>query len=182
VEEKDIEEAIKSGDCEVFIQIVEKYSKLLWVVVGGILSNVGTAEDIEECISDTYVNLWKSKKAFNHKKGSLKTLLTTIARRRALDRYRQLKKTVVIELDEDIASPDDDLFESITTKEMHSGLYNAIQTLNEPDKEILIRRYFFGEKPSIIADKTHLQVKEVENRLYQSKLKLRKQLIEKEII
>jgi len=161
---------------------VEAYNKLLWVVAGGILNSVGTVEDIEECVSDTYVNLWRNSKAFDPQKGSLKTYLATIAKRRALDKYRQLKRIVIVELDETISSPDDDLFEYIASRESYSELYNAIRTLNEPDKEILIRRYFFGEKPSGIADKTQLPVKEVENRLYQSKLKLRKQLSEKEAV
>jgi len=182
LEEKDLIKLIHSGDANAFIHVMQAYNKLLWVVVGGILNNVGTAEDIEECISDTYVNLWQNPKAFDANKGSLKTFIVVIAKRRALDRYRQLKKIVIVELDEAISSSDDDLFEYIASRELYSELYNAIRTLSEPNKEILIRRYFFNEKPSGIAKKIQLPVKEVENRLYQSKLKLRKQLYKEEAI
>jgi len=37
---------IQSEEQEVFSYMIETYSKLLWVVVGGILSSVGTAQDI----------------------------------------------------------------------------------------------------------------------------------------
>jgi len=58
--------------------------------------------------------------------------------------------------------------------EMHQELYTAIDSLNEPNREIVIRRYFFEEKPACIAKAISLPTKEIENRLYQSKLKMRK--------
>ena len=174
MEEKKLIKLIHTGNAEAFIHVIERYNKLLWVIVGGILNNVGTAEDIEECISDTYLSLWRNPKAYDPKKGSLKTFLAIIAKRRALDKYRQLKKIEIVELDEIINSSDDDLLNYITKQELYNELYTAIRTLNEPNKEILIRRYFFNEKPSIIASKIYLPVKEVENRLYQSKIKLRR--------
>jgi RNA polymerase sigma-70 factor (ECF subfamily) len=62
-------------------------------------------------------------------------------------------------------------------KEMYKELYAAIDSLTEPNKEIIMRRYFFEEKPARIAKTISLPVKEVENRLYQSKQKLRKELV-----
>jgi len=175
-------ERLNSGDPEAFINIMEVYNKLLWVVVGGVLNNVGSCEDIEECISDVYVTLWKNPKAYDAHKGSLKTFLAVMAKRKALDRYRQLTRAKIVELDEAVASSDDDLLEFIARKDLYNELYEAIRSLGEPDKEILIRRYFFNEKPSGIAGKTDIPVKEVENRLYQSKLRLRKLLGGKEAI
>lgn len=182
MDEEKLTQLFRSGDPELFIQIMETYNKLLWVVVGGVLNNVGTSEDIEECISDVYVSLWRNPKAYDPCKGSLKTFLAVVAKRKALDRYRQLTRTRIVELDEAVHSSDDDLLDYIAKRNLYSELYEAIRSLNEPDKEILIRRYFFDEKPSGIADKTLLPVKEVENRLYQSKLRLRKLLREKEVM
>jgi RNA polymerase sigma-70 factor (ECF subfamily) len=182
MEENKLIKLIHSGDAGAYIHIIEKCNKLLWVIVGGILNNVGTSEDVEECISDTYVSLWRNPKMFDPSKGNLKTYLAAVAKRKALDRYRQLKRIVIVELDEAITSSDDDLFEYIARQELYHELYEAIRTLDEPNKEILIRRYFFNEKPSGIADKTRLPLKEVENRLYQSKQKLRRILCEGGII
>jgi RNA polymerase sigma-70 factor (ECF subfamily) len=178
MEEEKLIKMIHSGDAQAYIHVIEKYNKLLWVIVGGILNNVGTSEDIEECISDTYLSLWRNPKMFDIRRGTLKTFLAVVAKSKALDRYRKLKKIVIVELDEAISSSDDDLFEHIARQELYSELYEAIRTLDEPNKEILIRRYFFNEKPSGIADKTHLPLREVENRLYQSKQKLRRILCE----
>jgi len=178
---------LQSGSREAFAQIMQAYNKLLWVIVGGILNNVGTAEDIEECISDAYVSLWRNPGAYDPTKGSLKTYVAAIAKNKALDRYRQLAKMRHIELIEadDIISGGQDqcMYESILKQDMYGNLYDAIQSLKEPDKEIVIRRYFFDEMPAGIAHRTSIPIKEVKNRLYQSKLKLKKILqIEEDIV
>jgi RNA polymerase sigma-70 factor (ECF subfamily) len=182
LDEAKLMDMIQSGNESALTYIIETYSKLLWIVVGGILNDVRTSEDIEECISDTYMSLWQKPKAYDPQKGSLKTFLAIIAKRRALDKYRLLIKTMNIEFDESITSSDDDLLEYIAKRDLYSELYEAIRTLDEPDKEILIRRYFFEEKPAAIANKTHIPIKEVKNRLYQSKLRLRKVLCESEAV
>lgn len=172
---------IINGDQEAFSYMIDTYNKLLWVIVGGILSNIGTTQDIEECISDVYIEVWKKPKTFIKQKGTLKNFLAVIAKRNALDRYRTLSKKKIVEIDEAVKASDDDLFAYIIDKEMYAELYDAISTLTEPNKEIIIRRYFFEEKPAHIAEKTSIPVKEVENRLYQSKLKLKTILTGKEI-
>ena len=165
-----------NGDQDAFSYMIDTYSKLLWVIVGGILGSIGTPQDIEECISDVYVHVWKNPGAYDSQKGSIKTFLAVIAKSKALDTYRKLSKSKIIRLDEAIKSTDDDLLDYIVDKEMCHELYAAIASLPEPNKEIVIRRYFFEEKPSRIAESISLPVKEVENRLYQSKQKLRKNL------
>ena len=172
---------IIDGDQEAFSYMIDTYNKLLWVIVGGILSNIGTSQDIEECISDVFIEVWKKPKAFNKKKGTLKNFLAVIAKSKALDRYRVLSKKKINEINEAIQSSDDDLLEYVIDKEMYAALYDAIDSLTEPNKEIIIRRYFFEEKTTCIAEKTSMPVKEVENRLYQSKQKLRNILTGKEI-
>ena len=161
---------------DAYLYLMDAYNKLLWVIVGGILGKVGTVQDIEECISDVFIQLWKNPQAFNQQKGTLKSYLAVIAKSRALNTYKKLTRVKIIELNEAIQSTDDDLFDYIVEKDMSQELYDAIQTLAEPNKEILMRRYFFDEKPRRIAESISMSIKEVENRLYQSKVKLRKKL------
>ena len=52
-------------------------------------------------------------------------------------------------------------------------LLEAVSTLEEPDRQILIRRYEYGQKPREIALALGLSVKQVNNRLYRAKRKLR---------
>ena len=134
----ELSEILFSGDRDGFFRIMEAYNKLLWVIVGGVLNNVGTSEEIEECISDVYVNLWRNPKAYDPRKGSLKTYIAVSAKSKALDRYRQLTRVKIVELDEAIHSSDDDLLDYIAERDLYNELYEAIRSLKEPDKEILI--------------------------------------------
>jgi len=169
-------EILQSGSREEFIHIMQAYNKLLWVIVGGVLSGVGSAEDMEECISDIYVALWRDPKSYDPQKGSLKTFIATIAKHRAIDKYRQLTKNRYVEFDDAVGATTGDLLDPIIKHDLYDSLYEAIGTLKEPDKEIVIRRYFFDEMPAGIAKRISIPVKEVKNRLYQSKLRLKKTL------
>lgn len=66
------------------------------------------------------------------------------------------------------------------TKESREKILEALDHLKEPDKEIIIRRYFFNERPKVISEKMSLPSKKIENKLYQGKLKLKTILINEE--
>ena len=167
----------------VFDYLMDNYNKLLWLVVGNILEKVGTAEDIEDCISEVYLKLMENPKGYDHKLGSIKSFLVRSGKNTAIDRYRQLAKSNVIMLSEEMFTQnrDDDVLETVIHTEGKTALLEAINLLKEPGKEILIRRYFFDEKPKEIARKMQLAVKDVENKLYQSKLKIKKHFEQTEV-
>ena len=180
--DKEISKKILKGDMSVFDYLMDNYNKLLWLVMGNILEKVGTAEDIEDCISDVYLRLIENPKAYDYKLGSIKSFLVKTGKNIAIDRYRQLAKSNVIELNEEIFSQNhEDILESVINTEDKTALLSAIDLLKEPGKEILIRRYFFEEKPKEIARKMQLSVKDVENKLYQSKLKIKKHFQHREV-
>ena len=36
-------------------ETIDKYSKLLWSIIGKVLNNIGSVQDIEECVADTFI-------------------------------------------------------------------------------------------------------------------------------
>ena len=63
--------------------------------------------------------------------------------------------------------------EALLAGERRAALDAAVDALAEPDREILLRRYYFGQKPREIAAALGLDKKQVDNRLYQTKRRLR---------
>ena len=63
--------------------------------------------------------------------------------------------------------------EALLAGERRAALNAAVDALAEPDREILLRRYYFGQKPREIAAALGLDKKQVDNRLYQTKRRLR---------
>ena len=168
-------DAIRNRDEAALEGVIDRYSRLLWSVASAVLSRAGTEQDIEECVADAFIYLWDHAEGFDPQKGKLKTWLSIIVRSKALDRYRSLQKDQTVPLDETVAQesgkPD-------STQENVPELSQAMWSLPEQDRDILIRRYYHRQKPKEIALALNLAVKQVDNSLYRSKQKLRRQLTE----
>jgi len=173
VTDEEIARKLLKKDLSVFDYIMDHYNKLLWIVIGNILEKAGTPEDIEDCISDVYLKLLENPKRYDYKKGSLKSFLVRVGKNVAVDKYRKLTKNNYIELNEQIHFQEEDTLQFIITKENKDKIFDALYSLKEPDKEIMIRRYFFDEKPKVISEKMLLNIKDIENKLYQGKIKLK---------
>ena len=159
-----------------FEKIVNKYSKLLWSVAVGVLEGIGNEQDAEECVADVFIDLWFDPKAFDSSRGSLRTWLCIKCRSKAIDRFRKIMAHITDELSAEIVSdmigPDD----RVIGKEDMSRLRNAVMGLEEPSKEIMLRRFFVGQKPAEISAAMDMPVRKVENVIYRSKEKLRNDL------
>ena len=155
---------------------IDKYSRLLWTVAAKILDGIGNEQDAEECVADVFVDLWKDPESFDPSRGSLKTFLCLKARSKAIDRFRKLSSHMVEALDETqipaVADPADELIDRNRIRE----LYEATGRLDEPEKEIIIRRFFIGQKPSQISKIMGLPVRKIENVIFRAKLRLREEL------
>ena len=176
--EKKLIDAIQNRDESAAAYVIDRYSRLLWSAAAPVLRNIGTAEDLEECVADAFVYLWEHPEKFDPVRGGLKSWLAMIARSRAIDRYRQLMKRQTISMEDVLLQtemiPDAPGLE----EETRTVLMQALEQLTEPDREILLRRYYFDQKPKEIAKATGLTVKQVENRLYRTKQRLRETLTE----
>lgn len=167
---------IKNRDEAAYIQIIEKYSRLMWKLAWEILND---AADVEDCISEVFYKLWKSPELLDPDKGSLKNYLAQMTRNTAIDFYRKRAREKTEVLDEGIRgdSHDDDVLHAIIQREDKDALYRILNTMNPRDRELLSRRYMDGQKPSQISAEMQLPLREVENRLYRMKGKIRKQML-----
>ena len=90
-----------------------------------------------------------------------------------LDRSREILRCRAVSLEEiELADPLG-VPEALLAGERRAALNAAVDALAEPDREILLRRYYFGQKPREIAAALGLDKKQVDNRLYQTKRRLR---------
>ena len=161
-------DAIKAGDEQEMQKIICRYSRLLWSIVGAVLSQVGTTEDMEECVADVFIDLWEHPQKYDESRGNLKAWLSVIARNKAIDRYRQKTKIQTIPLEEEMGAEPE--------MEKREGLRAALEGLTEEEREILLRRYVYQQKPKEMAVALALSVKQIENRLYRIKAKMRKRM------
>ena len=154
--------------------IIEKYSKLIWPIVSAVLKNVGTVQDVEETVADVFIDLWEDPSKFDPFRGSLKSWLCMVARCKAIDKYRAISKRGTVPLEGAMMVGRMGLQDALMQEETKRELVAAIQALADVERDVLIRRYYYEQKPKEIAKALDLSIKKVENHLYRAKKKLRK--------
>lgn len=168
---------IRNRKEDVMAKVVGQYSRLLWPIAAAILEGPGDERDVEECIADTFIYLWQNPEKFSPERGSLKTMLCIITRSRAIDRRRVLLRHQTVPLDDMTMWHKIGMQEEFLANETRRELIAAVKALEEPGREILVRRYYYEQKPKEIALALGLTVKQVDNNLYRAKRQLRQTLV-----
>ena len=133
--------AIKNRNEAAINEVITKYSKLLWAVAGAVLNNMGSTQDVEECVADTFIYLWEHPDKYDPQRGKLKTWLSIVARTQAVNRCREISKRNTISLENTDFIDQLGVVDNILEAETRKSLIAAVNALGEPDREILIRRY-----------------------------------------
>ena len=174
--EKQMLAGLSAGDERALDAAISSYSRLLWGIAHAVLHHVGTTQDMEECVADAFIQLWKSSASFSEYSGSVKSWLCVVAKSRAIDRYRKIVQKSEIALDEQIAMCGIEIVDQTLDAVLQRELIAAIQALGEPDREIIMRRFYYRQKPKEISLALDLPIRQVENRIFRAKQKLRAQL------
>ena len=162
-------------------QAIRQYGGLCKAIAVRILGNCHQ-QNIEECISDTFVKLWRAAYNIDLQKGTLKAYIASIARNTAISRLRHDKRIgELLPLEEISLQIELDLDSELARKQNGVIVRQMVSELPEPDREIFIRRYFYCEQIKEIALKVGLSSKTVENKLFRDRQKLKKLLLERGI-
>lgn len=119
-------------------ELIAKYNSYVRSIIGRVLLNCH--QDIEECVADTFISIWKNKESLNTS-GNIKGLLACIARNTAINRYKHMKKEQFLDIEcENLVAEDEieSLIENIYQDEVVNLMLNV---LKEHHKEIFIRRH-----------------------------------------
>lgn len=124
--DNEILDSIYENAVEGMTLLIDTYADLVYKVVYEVLSDVGSQEDIEECISDTFIAFFDNIDDVDSERGSIKGVLGIIARRRAIN----LRYTL---------NPDDEsAFDEYTAEEMSEKLENEEVLKSEGLSDIII--------------------------------------------
>lgn len=107
---------------------------------------LGDRQEAEDALQDVYVSVWRRAGSFDRERASPITWLATLARNRAIDRLRALKRggaKVPVMAAADVADPADDALAKLQSSEERQRLASCIGEL-EGRSAAAIRSAFFG--------------------------------------
>lgn len=160
--------------------LYDQYIGLLYYIVKHKIGEVGTNEDVEECVSNILYQFYEQRTRVDLSKGTIKAYLCVMANRMAIDTYRKLMRVACQQYNtEESIEPKlegeigNDMINSVIVKEERMQLYEHINRLREPDREIMLRKYYLGQKTKEIAEVLHLKENTVDQRVSRTLRKLR---------
>lgn len=110
---------------------------------------VGNEHDSEDVVSDVFVKVFNGLSDFDENKASLSTWIFTITRNAVIDYFRASKR--LCELPEELYS-EDDTEQNIINAEMLERLADALEWLNERERDIIVLHYYSGRTLKDIAE------------------------------
>jgi RNA polymerase sigma-70 factor (ECF subfamily) len=181
--DQEFKEHMKRSREECMRAIFDEYCNYVYIIAATKLKSCGTAEDIEECVSDVFTEVFKKMDDLGEREGDLKWFIGVIAKRKAIDMYRKLsaKAYRTISSEEEgvgeIASGES-IIESAEMSERNSILYNKIKELGEPDTSIIIKQYYYNMTVSEIGKAVSMTAAAVQKRSIRARQKLKQMLCE----
>lgn len=165
-------EKLKNQDEDGFVKLIDRYCNYVSAIICNLSHGKLSGEDVEELCADVFLLVWKSRENL-HPCETLKPYLAQIARNTTWSRLRKSGEEW-IPFDDDILTvsvggPD----ELAETRDQSKIINEAVADFPEPEQEIFIRFYFFGESLKVISNRLSLHPACVKTKLYRCRKRLK---------
>jgi RNA polymerase sigma-70 factor (ECF subfamily) len=149
-------------------------------VYGLILKILDNREAAEEVTLDVYTQVWRQAHSYDETRGTPGGWLMTLARTRAIDRYRagaaERGRFESLDTVEFFASDGETPEQDLAGQERRQYVQQALALLTVEQREAIALAYFYGLSQSEIADRLNLPLGTVKTRMRLGMIKLREAL------
>jgi RNA polymerase sigma-70 factor (ECF subfamily) len=138
-------------DRNAFSQFYDRYSPLVFSLA---LRMLRVRSDAEDLLQEVFVQVWRQAGGYDQKRGSPEAWIVNIARSRAIDKIRSIRrmeKNVVLTDEPAGAESHDDVQSSVEESEVKLTMNSALASLPESQRQVLALAYFDGLTQSEIA-------------------------------
>ncbi len=178
MKEAQLQILLRKSPEEGYRALVDTYGSYVYAIVRNRLSGTGSSGEVEECVSDVFAELFFQFREQGVPDASgLKALIGTVAKRRAIDVFRQLSRSVPTISMEEAGALEQTQEQEAETILLRRQLLRLIESLGEPDCSILIRQYFYGCTVREIAAGIHMTAEAVQKRSLRARQRLKAMLI-----
>lgn len=157
---------LQQGSTDALQWFIRKYTPYVSTVIYNIIGSSMSISDTEEVTSDVFYALWEN--ADKVKSGSVRGYLGGIARNKAKNKFREAG--FAIPLDEELyISEDLPLEDQYMEQELQVFVRQEVLQMTEPDREILLRYYYYYQPIARIAQEMGMSTANVKVRLYRAR-------------
>lgn len=164
---KEINVLLNRSPDDLYRALLKELGRYVYVIVFNKLRSCGTNEDVEECVSDIFAELFIAVEEGGV--NDVKKLAGAIAKRRAVDHFRRLtangRDTVSVDDEEFPEMADAFDVEGISdNNEVRRILLREIHSLGEPDSTILMQKFYYNRTSAEIAETVRMTASSVRSR------------------
>jgi len=170
---------VEAGDARALAELYDRFTPLLYPVVLRILRSPSDAED---ALQDSWVQVWKRASTYDASRGTVAAWLLTVARTRALDRYRSMASRGKAEsqVDPEPVNKPADPSASAESVQRSERVRRALDQLQPQQRQVLEIAYFQGLSQSETAERLGAPLGTVKSWTRQGLLRLRELLPQEE--
>ncbi len=169
--------ALQRSDTRALGVLYDRYGTLVYRLAFKML---GAAPEAEDLTQEIFLTLWQ-KRNYDPQRGSLSSFLMTMTRSRSIDRLRSrgsnvrfLQRIGLAQRDQSFPNP----LEQASLDERSAQVKAALETLSDPQRQVLELAYFEGLSQSEIAERLQTPLGTIKTRGRQALLKLKGLLFE----
>ncbi len=179
MDDRSLVQGLKKQDITAIENTIDKYTRLVSAVICNVACGNLTQQDVEEAVQDTFLSLWEHADSVEEDK--LKAYLCQIAKNKARDALRRLNRNRTVSIEEMVTDDGIYVTDDIEKKTLSMAIDEVLSEIGEPDKEIVLRRYYYYQSSSEIGSMLGLNAQTVRTKLSRAKAKLQKLLSERGI-
>ena len=174
--DRDWAERLRRDDPGALEEVMDAYGAYAAKIIAAFLGRTLPPEDMEEVLSDVFVNLWNSRKRL---RGEVKPYLAAIARNAARQRLRQHRAEAPLTENETLADTAPLPEQAAERRERDETVRSAVEAMEPGDRELFLRFYYLGQTVEEIAAVTGRNPSTLKSRLRRGREKLKRDLTEK---
>jgi len=171
---KGILERVADGDQQAVNDCLARYGDLVWSLARRYLGNDADAED---SVQEIFIDIWSSAWRYNREIASEVALISTIARRRLIDRMRHIQhRPATVSLDDDNTSYEPAVPPGLEDDAEVANVGRILDAMDPQHKELLSLSLYQGYSHREIARRLGLPLGTVKTRLRRGLFHIRRQL------
>lgn len=177
INENNFIKELKNKNPKALEYVFNNYCDIIYKVVFGVFCSNQYSSYIDECINDVFMCLWNNADSFDEERGNFKYWFKAVAKYKAINYKKKIIKAENVEcIDDYMIASKEQVEDLIISKENKNEIIKVIEELNEPDREIFIKRYLIQEEIVNIAKSLGINRSVVDNRLSRGRKVLKEKL------